>query len=126
MAGDPKYYGQLFAAIDGLILQELDSVEVSLEDMVQDVVTVGSEYAGITPGPQRSVVRIGSFLPSAGEEFSYSDAVRNRSFHTLKLVRADGKSWTTKGSFRSPSYGSGVGQSAKISCEFVGTPAKWE
>ena len=124
----PQRYDQCLGAVDGQLLGEAESVEVSNENTSQDVMTlVKQDFAGETPGPDKTRITVSSFLPAAGAEFDFQKAEQAHSIHTFTVIqKSSGKKLTSEGVFRNVRVTSGVGQNTKMDCEFHGTKARFE
>lgn len=127
MAGQPQVYDQILMAVNGQILGEAESVEVRNENTSQDVLTLVKGFAGETPGPDKLVCSVSSFLPSSGQEFAFDKAEQLHAIYTVSFIQRSGsKKLTSTGFFRNFRASAGVGQNSKVDVEFHGTPAKFE
>lgn len=120
-----QYYGQLYVSVDGQLLAEATGVEVSDEDAGQPVQTIVKGLSGKTPGPHSTRISIRNVMPAAGVEVDFHNLAVANSFHDVKITRSDGASLTSTGWFMSPTGSSGVGETAALNVDFMGSPAEW-
>jgi hypothetical protein len=60
MAISPGYYSQSIAYRLGEMIDDAVSVEYSIEDKTTEVETIANNWSGITPGPQKAILRFTS------------------------------------------------------------------
>lgn len=115
-------YDQVFMKIDGGLAAENTSISTEITSDVQQVMTIPKGFAGITPSPHTRTISADSVIPVSGFEFDYEVAFLNSQEVEISLeLGASGKKATSKGYFTAVSVSAGVGQTATVSFEFVGT-----
>jgi hypothetical protein len=122
-----ELYDQAVMFLNGALLTDNTTVSVSYEGDDQDVMTIPKGWAGITPSPRKLMVKFELLIPKDGPEFDLIGKFLNSEKVTLGLqLLGSGKKVTSDGYLRNPNMEFGVGQTAKISCEFHGEPKPLE
>lgn len=118
-------YDQMFIEANGQLLAENTSISTDLTSDDQDVMTTVKGWSGVSPSPDmRTVSAENVIAATTGIEIEMEKWKLNRTEVTLKLTfGGSGKSVVTKGIFKKVSATSGVGQTAKVTFEFTGTPS---
>ena len=120
-------YNQIYLTVNGVPLAENTSVETSLDADIQDVLTVGKGWAGITPSPITRSVSVNNVVPLTGVEFDFGAKMMASEEVTIMMQEGDGgKKCVTKGYITNVPRSAGVGATTTISFTFKGTPAIFE
>lgn len=115
-------YDQLFMHVDGGLAAENTTIDTELVSDIQQVMTIAKGFAGVTPSPHTRTVSAESVIPISGFEFDYEKAFLETQEVTLTFSQGgSGKKVTTKGYFTNVSVSAGVGRTATVSFQFVGT-----
>ena len=110
--------------IDGGLAAENTTVDTEITSDIQQVLTITKGFAGVTPSPHVRTISAESVIPVSGFEFDYETAFLNTQEVTIKLeLGGSGKKTTSKGYFTSVPVSAGVGRTATVSFQFVGTAA---
>ena len=117
-------YDQIFMFIDGGLAAENTTVDTEITSDVQQVMTIVKGFAGITPSPHTRTITAESVIPVSGFEFDYESAFLNSQEVEITLQQGgSGKKTVSKGYFTNVSVSAGVGRTATVSFQFVGTAA---
>lgn len=117
-------YDQMFLFVDGGLAAENTTIDTEIVSDVQQVMTIAKGFAGITPSPHTRTVSAESVIPVSGFEFDYESAFLNSQEVELTLQQGgSGKKTVTKGYFTNVAVSAGVGRTATVSFQFVGTAA---
>ena len=121
-------YSSVFVYVDGALLAEAVSVNVSLQaSNQQDIFSLQSGWVGTETGPYMLVVEATNVVPATGPEIPFEKMVLDKTFTNLALYEAgNGKQLTSYGYFLAPSRTAGVGQNQSLSFVFHGIPALFE
>lgn len=120
-------YDQIYVYINGQLLAEAISVQTAIESDDQKVLTLAKGFGGITPSPDVRTAKVENAVPSAGFEFDFEKAKRDRAVVELRLQSgATGKTMTSKGFLMNVSIDAGVGKVLSVSFDFSGEPAIFE
>ena len=124
----PSTYGQMLILMDGILLVEAASCEVSNENKDQDVETLVKGFSGVTPSPDKTMIKVESFVPSTGFEVDLQAREKARKVTEISLVMlgSSGQKLNSRGFVRNVSVKSGVGQNSTVSFDFVGEPANFQ
>jgi hypothetical protein len=115
-------YDQIFMFVDGGLAAENTTVDTEISSDVQQVMTIAKGFAGITPSPHVRTITAESVVPVAGFEFDYESAFLNSQEVEIVLQQGgSGKKTTSRGYFTNVSVSAGVGRTATVSFQFVGT-----
>jgi hypothetical protein len=122
-----QVYDQLYIFWNGDLLQENTSAEIDLDGDDQDVLTIPKGWAGQTPSPKKTMVRLGNVVPPTGQEVDAWEYALTSKKGTMRVTSgATGKSITSEGFIRKPKLSAGVGKNVDQNFEFHGTPAGWK
>lgn len=125
--GAPRIYTQILLTIDGILAQEVTTIEVSNENKDQDVETMVRGFAGTTPSPDKTVIKVETFIPAVGFEIDLQGREKGRKVVELACVAlGNGTKLTSRGYIRNVAIKSGVGQNTTCSFDFVGEPANFQ
>lgn len=117
-------YDQAFIFIDGGLAAEATTVDTEITSDVQQVMTLAKGFAGITPSPHTRTVSVESMIPVSGFEFDYETAFLESQEVSIDIqLGGSGKKTSTLGYFTGVTVSAGVGRTATVSFEFVGTAA---
>lgn len=122
-------YMGMVVEVDGRLLAENVSVDLSLDGTDTDVFTiVQNSLAGQTPGPKKIVGKLENVVPPTGFEFDAWSSMNASTDHTVRYIQmSTGKSCTSKSSFcRAVALSSGVGKTQAYNWEFHGKTANWQ
>jgi hypothetical protein len=120
-------YSNCVLYCDGILLANNTTIDTELVSDDQEVMTIPLGWAGLSPSPDKRTVSATNVSPIAGEDYDFEGAKINRTNVELKIQQVgSGKSCVTKGYITSVKRSAGVGQTANISFDFVGTPALFE
>lgn len=120
-----ELYDQLFIELNGILLAENTSLSVDLTSDDQDVMTTVKGWSGVSPSPDmRTISGEGVIASTVGIEVSMEEWKLNRTEVTARVIfGGSGKSFVSKGVIKKVSASGGVGQTAKVTFEFTGTPS---
>ena len=117
-------YDQIFMFIDTGLAAENTTVDTELSSDVQQVLTIAKGFAGITPSPHVRTITAESVIPVSGFEFDYETAFLNSQEVAITLQQGgSGKKVDSDGYFTNVAVSAGVGRTATVSFQFVGTAA---
>jgi hypothetical protein len=120
-------YDGLFAFVNGQLLAENTSLEVSVDGDSQAVMTTVKQYAGESPSPKITMVTFENVVPVTGFEIDIVQKFLDSEEVELMLqFGGNGKKMKSKGVLLSPKVSSGVGKTTTLSFGFRGTPGKFE
>jgi hypothetical protein len=120
-------YSQIYLYANGSLLAENTTIETALEADIQDVMTIGQEWAGISPSPIVRTVTATNVVPIKGVEFDAEQKMLD--FEEVELTMQEGgsgKKCTTKGYIVNVPRSAGVGQTTNLNFTFRGTPSPFE
>ena len=110
--------------VDGGLAAENTTVDSEIVSDIQQVMTIAKGFAGVTPSPHTRTISAESMVPVSGFEFDYETAFLTTQEVELTLQQGgSGKKTTSKGYFTNVAVSAGVGRSATVSFQFVGTAA---
>lgn len=120
-----ELYDQMFIELNGKLLSENTSLSTDLSSDDQDVMTTVKGWAGVSPSPDmRTISGEGVIASTVGIETDMEQWKSDRTEVTARLIfGGSGKSCITKGVIKKVSCSAGVGQTAKVTFEFTGTPS---
>lgn len=119
-------YDQVFLKVDGGLAAENTTIDTEIVSDIQQVMSIPKGFAGVTPSPHTRTVTAESVVPVSGFEFDYEAAFLNSQEVELTLqLGGSGKETVTKGYFTNVSVSAGVGRTATVSFQFVGTAASF-
>tara|TARA_B100001123_G_C15073043_1_gene932381 strand:+ start:313 stop:690 length:378 start_codon:yes stop_codon:yes gene_type:complete len=122
-----QIYDQAYIFLNGQLLAEATSVESSIENQDQDVMTLVKGFAGQTPSPKKRTTRCDNVQTVAGFEFDFEQKEIDSEVVELKVqLGGSGLSAVSNGFIRNVSISSGVGQTMTVSFEHHGEPAIFE
>lgn len=120
-------YSQIYLYFNGNALAENTTIETSLEADIQDVMTIGRDWAGITPSPVVRTVTATNVIPLTGAEVDFEQKMLdNEEVEIMMQEGGTGKKCTTKGYITNVPRSAGVGQTTTINFTFRGKPSKFE
>lgn len=122
-----QIYDQAYVFLNGQLLAEATSVETSIENQDQDVMTLVKGFAGQTPSPKKRTTRIDNVQTVSGFEFDFEGKELSSEVVELKVqLGGSGLSAVSNGFLRNVSVSSGVGQTMTVSFEHHGEPAAFQ
>ena len=115
-------YDQMYVYVDGALLAENTSVDLSWEGDNQDVLTTVQGWAGVSPSPKMINATLSNVLPVTGFEFDFITAIKETWEVSLTFqFGGSGEIIESKGYFKPPlSIAAGVGQTTTLSISFTG------
>lgn len=120
-------YDQLYIFLNGSLLAENTSIDVSYEGENQAVLTTVQGYTGESPSPKMLVITADNVVPPTGFEVDYFQKFLDTEEVEIKAQSgATGESLISKGYLQAPKVSSGVGKVTTVSFGFRGKPAKFE
>lgn len=127
MAADLAYFDQYFPYLFPGIgaLAHAGSLSFNTENKDTDVETLFLDFAGITPSPKKTMVKVELFDPVSGSILGDLQKLEIESTICQMKIAKRGTSETMEisGFVRNVSASGGVGESSKVSFDFVGRPA---
>lgn len=124
MTSSTQQYTNATIYVDGSLLSEAASVQVTRNNNDQPVTTIARGFAGVSKGAAVTEITVESAVPSADFELN-PDKYMETSKEVEVTVFAAGRTLTSKGFIMSDSFQYGVNQSSSLSFQFMGGPAKW-
>lgn len=123
-----ELYDQMFIELNGKLLAENTSLSVDLTSDDQDVMTTVKGWAGVSPSPDmRTISGEGVIASTTGIEVEMEQWKLDRTEVTARCIfGGSGKSCISKGVIKKVSASAGVGQTAKVTFEFTGTPSAFK
>jgi hypothetical protein len=120
-------YDGCFMYVNGQLLAENTSLDISIEGDNQPVLTTVKGYAGESPSPKMTMIQADNVIPVTGFEVDIIQKF-NDSEEVEAMVQfgGNGKKLKSKGTLLSPKISSGVGKVTTMSFGFRGTPGKFE
>lgn len=120
-----ELYDQLYIELNGKLLAENTSLSVDLTSDDQDVMTTVKGWSGVSPSPDmRTISGEGVIASTKGIEVDMEQWKVDRTEVTARVIfGGSGKSFVSKGVIKKVSASAGVGQTAKVTFEFTGTPS---
>ncbi len=112
----------MFMYIDGGLAAENTTIDTEITSDIQQVMTLAKGFAGVTPSPHVRTINAESVIPISGFEFDYENAFLNSQEVEITLqFGGNGQKTSSKGYFTSVPVSAGVGRTATVSFQFVGT-----
>ena len=120
-------YQNMYVHVNGSLLAEAVTVEMSLDSDIPDVMTMGRNWAGITKAPIVRGITVQSAIPLPGVEFDAEKAMLKFEEIEVMVQESDsGKKCTSKGYIVAVPRSGGVGANSTIAFTFKGTPSAFE
>ena len=114
-------YTLLFVTVNGKLLMEHGSAQLTRSGNHREVHTVAKGWAGITPGAPDCEMDIDNALPVADFEYDAGSAIFNATQVELGLLGPGGKTAVSKGFILTDTVRQGVNDSAGYSFRFKGS-----
>lgn len=116
-----QQYSLLYATVNGALLIEEASINVTRQTRSQEVNTTAKGYAGESPGAVLMEIDITSAVPAAGIEFDAYSAMASLTPVNLGILGPGGKVLKVKGFIISDSIQHSVNSESKYDFKFRGT-----
>ena len=121
-------YDQIAVRVDGKLLAENVSVDITLDKTDQDVFTIiRSSLAGVTPGPSKVVGALNNVVPVTGFEFNAWGSATATQEHAVQYIQmGSGLTLNSTATVRSVKLAAGVGKTQEFNFEFHGDCGNWQ
>lgn len=121
-------YDQAYIRVNGRVLVENTTVDVSVEGDDQEVMTIAQGFTGISPSPKVTRITADNVVPITGVEIDVVDFFLNSIECDVSVqLGGSGAVLSTKGYFaKAVKMSAGVGKTLTLNFEFVGKPANFE
>lgn len=121
-------YDQIVVRVDGKLLAEMVSVDITLDKTDQDVFTVvRASLAGVSPGPSKVVGAINNVVPVTGFDFDAWSSALLTTEHAVQYIQmGSGLVLNSKATVRAVKCGSGVSKTQEFNFEFHGDASDWQ
>jgi hypothetical protein len=118
---NPQLYSMLYCTIDGKLLTEAASIQLTRTSGANPVFTLHKKFAGVTPGASMCTIQVENAIPAAGLEYDPGEAIAKNKIVEIGIVGPGGKSAVSQGFIASDSYSVGVNAEAKMSFSYSGS-----
>ncbi len=120
-------YDSCFLYVQGSLLAENTSVEISIEGDNVAILTTVKGYAGESPSPKMTMIQADNVVPVTGFEVDIIQKfLDSEEVEVMVQFGGNGKKLKSKGTLLAPKVSSGVGKPTTMSFGFRGTPGKFE
>jgi hypothetical protein len=116
-----QQYALLYATVNGALLTEEASINVTRQTRSQEVNTTAKGYAGESPGAVLMEIDVTSAVPATGIEFDAFSAMVSLTPVNLGILGPGGKVLKVKGFIISDSIQHSVNSESKYDFKFRGT-----
>jgi len=121
-----QLYSLLFVSVNGGLLTEEGSVDVTRTTGSQAVTTVAKGYAGESPGAQMCEISVTNAIPSADFEFNPGPFMAALNAVEIGVIGPGGKQLKAKGFIIQDTFTHAVNTESKLSFRFRGQFADFE
>ena len=120
-----QLYSLIYALVDGALLSEEASVEVTRTGGMSPVRTVAKGLAGVSPGSPEISIKFKNAIPAAGFELNAGPRIRAAKVVEVGLLCA-GQQLKAVGFIMGDSFGHSVNSEAMYDFDFLGGWADFE
>lgn len=121
-----QLYSLAYVTVNGKLLTEEASMEITRSTGSQAVMTVAKGYAGESPGAQTIEIRVTNAVPAADFELDMGDFMESMEAVEMGVVGPGGKTATLKGYIIKDTFKHSVNSESTYDFDFRGGWANYE